>query len=165
MEEINLIFSGALVNEVDVRLGAHHPATAAEALLHLEQIRYREKRDRLAAAPVEEAWAETMTEQQHQHSPMAATVVRSLEANVTRPSQANKDPEKSAGTGRRSSLARRPSILAITRTKRSQQLFPATLPTLPSAVDAVSSAVDEALPTRPTLSHQQSNLSDQQNAS
>ncbi|KAF7730298.1 hypothetical protein EC973_002542 [Apophysomyces ossiformis] len=48
LEEINLLFSGALL---DQRPGAHHPATAAEALLHLEQIRYRDKRERLARNP------------------------------------------------------------------------------------------------------------------
>ncbi|ORZ14690.1 and other transporter-domain-containing protein [Absidia repens] len=157
LEEINLIFSGALVNEVDDRLGAHHPATAAEALLHLEQIRYREKRERLATAPVEEAWAETTNEQ---HSPIAATVVRSLESNVTRPQTKSIESEKPT-TDRRASLPRRPSTLATTRTKRSQQL-PVTLPTLPSAIGAVSSAVDQALPIRNTTpSHQRSSISDQ----
>ncbi|KAI7898554.1 general substrate transporter [Cokeromyces recurvatus] len=38
LEEIQLIFSGALI---DQRPDAHHPATAAEALLHLEQIQHR----------------------------------------------------------------------------------------------------------------------------
>ncbi|KAI8095690.1 hypothetical protein BDF21DRAFT_406489 [Thamnidium elegans] len=45
LEEIQLIFSGALI---DQRPDAHHPATAAEALLHLEQIQHRDKRDRMA---------------------------------------------------------------------------------------------------------------------
>jgi hypothetical protein len=38
LEEIQLIFSGALI---DHRPDAHHPATAAEALLHLEQIQHK----------------------------------------------------------------------------------------------------------------------------
>lgn len=42
LEEIQLIFSGALI---DHRPDAHHPATAAEALLHLEQIQHKNKRD------------------------------------------------------------------------------------------------------------------------
>lgn len=45
LEEIQLIFSGALI---DQRPDAHHPAMAAEALLHLEQIQHRDKRDRMA---------------------------------------------------------------------------------------------------------------------
>ncbi|KAG2195654.1 hypothetical protein INT47_002893, partial [Mucor saturninus] len=45
LEEIQLIFSGALI---DQRPDAHHPSTAAEALLHLEQIQHRDKRDQLA---------------------------------------------------------------------------------------------------------------------
>ncbi|KAI8098019.1 uncharacterized protein B0P05DRAFT_523006 [Gilbertella persicaria] len=44
LEEIQLIFSGALI---DQRPDAHHPATAAEALIHLEQMRHQ---DTLAAA-------------------------------------------------------------------------------------------------------------------
>jgi hypothetical protein len=40
-----LIFSGALI---DQRPDAHHPATAAEALLHLEQIQHNDKRNQLA---------------------------------------------------------------------------------------------------------------------
>lgn len=47
MEEVNLIFSGALV---DNYAGAHHPETAAEALLKMQQIRYRDERERLARA-------------------------------------------------------------------------------------------------------------------
>ncbi|KAI8375522.1 hypothetical protein BD560DRAFT_392570 [Blakeslea trispora] len=39
LEEIQLIFSGALI---DQRADAHHPATAAEALLHLEQMRHQD---------------------------------------------------------------------------------------------------------------------------
>lgn len=42
LEEIQLIFSGALI---DQRPDAHHPATAAEALIHLEQIQLKNKRD------------------------------------------------------------------------------------------------------------------------
>jgi hypothetical protein len=45
LEEIQLIFSGALI---DQRPDAHHPATAAEALLHLEQLQHKDKRDQLA---------------------------------------------------------------------------------------------------------------------
>lgn len=45
LEEIQLIFSGALI---DQRPDAHHPSTAAEALLHLEQIQHQDKRDQLA---------------------------------------------------------------------------------------------------------------------
>lgn len=45
LEEIQLIFSGALIDE---RPDAHHPSTAAEALLHLEQIQHRDKRDQMA---------------------------------------------------------------------------------------------------------------------
>lgn len=41
LEEIQLIFSGALI---DQRPDAHHPSTAAEALLHLEQIQHKNKR-------------------------------------------------------------------------------------------------------------------------
>lgn len=41
LEEIQLIFSGALIDE---RPDAHHPATAAEALLHLEQIQLNDKK-------------------------------------------------------------------------------------------------------------------------
>lgn len=41
LEEIQLIFSGALI---DQRPDAHHPATAAEALIHLEQIQLKNKR-------------------------------------------------------------------------------------------------------------------------
>ncbi|KAI8991127.1 major facilitator superfamily domain-containing protein, partial [Mycotypha africana] len=44
LEEIQLIFSGALI---DQRPDAHHPTTAAEALLHLEQIQHRDKRHQL----------------------------------------------------------------------------------------------------------------------
>ncbi|CEP17318.1 hypothetical protein [Parasitella parasitica] len=44
LEEIQLIFSGALI---DQRPDAHHPATAAEALLHLEQIQHKDKRDQM----------------------------------------------------------------------------------------------------------------------
>ncbi|KAL0072938.1 hypothetical protein F4703DRAFT_1844393 [Phycomyces blakesleeanus] len=40
LEEINLVFSGALV---DKQPGAHHPTTAAEALLRMEQLRYRDR--------------------------------------------------------------------------------------------------------------------------
>lgn len=39
-----MIFSGALI---DQRPDAHHPATAAEALLHLEQIQHKDKRDQM----------------------------------------------------------------------------------------------------------------------
>lgn len=45
LEEIQLIFSGALI---DQRPDAHHPATAAEALILLEQIQHQNKRDRMA---------------------------------------------------------------------------------------------------------------------
>lgn len=45
LEEIQLIFSGALI---DQRPDAHHPSTAAEALLHLEQIQHKDKRDQMA---------------------------------------------------------------------------------------------------------------------
>lgn len=114
LEEINLIFSGALI---DQRPGAHHPATAAEALLHLEQIQYREKKERLEAQATED---EEMAWVPNQLTGPISTVVRSLESNVaialppaaasspTRPG----DPEKM----RRGSLhtlrpfyARRPS--------------------------------------------------------
>ncbi|CAO3654991.1 unnamed protein product [Mucor fragilis] len=44
LEEIQLIFSGALI---DQRPDAHHPATAAEALLHLEQIQHKDKRNQM----------------------------------------------------------------------------------------------------------------------
>jgi hypothetical protein len=44
LEEIQLIFSGALI---DQRPDAHHPATAAEALLHLEQIQHKDKLDQM----------------------------------------------------------------------------------------------------------------------
>ncbi|KAI8644253.1 hypothetical protein BD408DRAFT_474979 [Parasitella parasitica] len=47
LEEIQLIFSGALI---DQRPDAHHPATAAEALLHLEQIQHKDKRERMNQA-------------------------------------------------------------------------------------------------------------------
>lgn len=39
-----MIFSGALI---DQRPDAHHPATAAEALLHLEQIQHKDKRNQM----------------------------------------------------------------------------------------------------------------------
>lgn len=48
LEEIQLIFSGALI---DHRPDAHHPATAAEALLHLEQIQHKNKRDTVRQNP------------------------------------------------------------------------------------------------------------------
>ncbi|CAO3619592.1 unnamed protein product [Mucor hiemalis] len=53
LEEIQLIFSGALI---DQRPDAHHPATAAEALLHLEQIQHQNKRDQAAAASRNEGY-------------------------------------------------------------------------------------------------------------
>lgn len=49
MEEIQLIFSGALV---DQRADAHHPSTAAEALIQLEQIKHQQQRERLAQQDV-----------------------------------------------------------------------------------------------------------------
>ncbi|KAI8882416.1 hypothetical protein K501DRAFT_285901 [Backusella circina FSU 941] len=49
LEEIQLIFSGALV---DKRPDAHHPATAAEALLQLEQIQHRNNRGHLSRKKV-----------------------------------------------------------------------------------------------------------------
>ncbi|EIE86965.1 hypothetical protein RO3G_11676 [Rhizopus delemar RA 99-880] len=45
LEEIQLIFSGALV---DQRPDAHHPSTAAEALIQLEHIKHQQQRERLA---------------------------------------------------------------------------------------------------------------------
>ncbi|KAG1136439.1 hypothetical protein G6F37_010625 [Rhizopus arrhizus] len=45
LEEIQLIFSGALV---DKRADAHHPVTAAEALIQLEHIKHQQQRERLA---------------------------------------------------------------------------------------------------------------------
>ncbi|KAI9497709.1 general substrate transporter [Zychaea mexicana] len=45
LEEVNLIFSGALV---DQQPGAHHPETAAEALSKMQQIQVRDRRKRLA---------------------------------------------------------------------------------------------------------------------
>lgn len=45
LEEVNLIFSGALV---DKQPGAHHPDTAAEALVRMQKIRYRDRRKTLA---------------------------------------------------------------------------------------------------------------------
>ncbi|CEG65081.1 hypothetical protein RMATCC62417_01945 [Rhizopus microsporus] len=45
LEEIQLIFSGALI---DQRPDAHHPATAAEALIQLEHIKHQQQRERLA---------------------------------------------------------------------------------------------------------------------
>lgn len=45
MEEIQLIFSGALI---DQRPDAHHPSTAAEALIQLEHIKHQQQRERLA---------------------------------------------------------------------------------------------------------------------
>lgn len=53
LEEIQLIFSGALI---DQRPDAHHPATAAEALLHLEQIQLQSKREQAAAASRNEGY-------------------------------------------------------------------------------------------------------------
>ncbi|KAG1450121.1 hypothetical protein G6F56_008437 [Rhizopus delemar] len=49
LEEIQLIFSGALV---DQRADAHHPSTAAEALIQLEQIKHQQQRERLAQQDV-----------------------------------------------------------------------------------------------------------------
>lgn len=40
-----MIFSGALV---DKRADAHHPVTAAEALIQLEHIKHQQQRERLA---------------------------------------------------------------------------------------------------------------------
>ncbi|PHZ13339.1 general substrate transporter [Rhizopus microsporus ATCC 52813] len=45
LEEIQLIFSGALI---DQRPDAHHPSTAAEALIQLEHIKHQQQRERLA---------------------------------------------------------------------------------------------------------------------
>jgi hypothetical protein len=53
LEEIQLIFSGALI---DQRPDAHHPATAAEALLHLEQIQHKDKLDQLKYAHQQRAF-------------------------------------------------------------------------------------------------------------
>ncbi|KAI8327818.1 hypothetical protein BC941DRAFT_446270 [Chlamydoabsidia padenii] len=72
LEEINLIFSGALI---DQRPGAHHPATAAEALEHLEQIQHREKRIRLHPT------TKPTTDEEEASGPVS-TVVRSLESKV-----------------------------------------------------------------------------------
>lgn len=47
LEEVNLIFSGALI---DQRPGAHHPETAAEALMQLQELRRREERMRARRA-------------------------------------------------------------------------------------------------------------------
>ncbi|ORX61431.1 hypothetical protein DM01DRAFT_278679 [Hesseltinella vesiculosa] len=80
LEEVNLIFSGALI---DQRPGAHHPATAAEALLRLEQAQFREKRDRLERQlhDHEHDLADAPTTSPGVISPIS-TVVRSLESNI-----------------------------------------------------------------------------------
>ncbi|KAI8331844.1 hypothetical protein BC941DRAFT_150560 [Chlamydoabsidia padenii] len=102
LEEINLIFSGALI---DQRPGAHHPATAAEALLHLEQIQYREKRVRLEQEATEDeevAWAP------NQLTGPISTVVRSLESNVAiaLPPAVASDPEKTTTSAAAAALRR-----------------------------------------------------------
>ncbi|CAO3585423.1 unnamed protein product [Absidia cylindrospora] len=89
LEEINLIFSGALI---DQRPGAHHPATAAEALLHLENFQHRGKHERIkqqqpatsvsataAATEEKDTWAPD------QLTGPISTVIKSLESNVAIP--------------------------------------------------------------------------------
>ncbi|KAG2222946.1 hypothetical protein INT45_012924, partial [Circinella minor] len=53
LEEVNLIFSGALVDE---QPGAHHPETAAEALLKMQQIQSKDRRRRLAQGDQQMVW-------------------------------------------------------------------------------------------------------------
>ncbi|KAI8139122.1 major facilitator superfamily domain-containing protein, partial [Fennellomyces sp. T-0311] len=53
LEEVNLIFSGALVDE---EAGAHHPETAAEALSKMQQIQVRDRRKRLAQGGRQMVW-------------------------------------------------------------------------------------------------------------
>ncbi|KAI9262136.1 general substrate transporter [Phascolomyces articulosus] len=53
LEEVNLIFSGALV---DQQPGAHHPETAAEALLKMQQIQVRDRRRRLEQGGQQMVW-------------------------------------------------------------------------------------------------------------
>lgn len=57
LEEIQLIFSGALIDE---RPDAHHPATAAEALIHLEQIKHNDKKREMKEYPFDVEWPEAM---------------------------------------------------------------------------------------------------------
>ncbi|CAO3637560.1 unnamed protein product [Cunninghamella blakesleeana] len=85
LEEINLIFSGALIDQSP---GAHHPTTAAEALIHLEQFKYKENKDQLVRRnlhPNDTEWG---------HEPLTgpiSTVIQSLESNLasSKPSNYN----------------------------------------------------------------------------
>ncbi|KAI8069969.1 hypothetical protein BC940DRAFT_296611 [Gongronella butleri] len=97
LEEVNLLFSGALI---DQRPGAHHPATAAEALLKMEQAQYREKRDRLARQQEDLDASSSMFPTEANLSGPISNVVRSLESNIL---LSNSNPladlEKNIGNG------------------------------------------------------------------
>lgn len=54
LEEIQLIFSGALI---DQKPDAHHPATAAEALLHLEQIQHKDRVNQMRSSHVQQPFS------------------------------------------------------------------------------------------------------------
>ncbi|KAI9301150.1 hypothetical protein BJ944DRAFT_187225 [Cunninghamella echinulata] len=75
LEEINLIFSGALIDQSP---GAHHPQTAIATLKHLERIQYKEKREQLAKRTVQ---TDIELGQEPLSGPIS-TVVQSLESNM-----------------------------------------------------------------------------------
>ncbi|KAI9243636.1 general substrate transporter [Sporodiniella umbellata] len=87
LEEIQLIFSGALV---DQRADAHHPSTAAEALIKLEQIKHQQQRERLAQQDILDIPFEWTIPPSPSHPPFSMHEARSHMSSIELMSSAHR---------------------------------------------------------------------------